>query len=34
MKTALQGGPLTQLVERISEHTLGTRDTNCLLRVS
>jgi hypothetical protein len=32
MRTALQGGPLTQLVERNSEHTLNTRDTNCVLR--
>lgn len=34
MKTALQGGPLTQLVERNNEHTLSTRDTNCVLRLA
>ena len=34
MKTALQGGPLTQLLERNSEHTLSTRDTNCVLGVA
>lgn len=34
MKTAFQGGPLTQLVERNNEHTLSMRDTNCVLRVA
>lgn len=32
MKTALQGGPLTQLLERHTEHTLGTRTTECVLK--
>jgi hypothetical protein len=30
--TARQGGPLTQLLERVSEHTLDTRGTTCSLR--
>lgn len=32
MRAALQGGPLTQLLERTREHTLATRDTRCVLR--
>jgi len=32
MQAALQGGPLTQLLERNAEHTLNTRDTRCVLR--
>jgi hypothetical protein len=31
MKAALQGGPLTQLLERVSEHTLGTNTVKCVL---
>lgn len=31
-KTALEGGPLAQLLERISEETLDTRSTFCVLR--
>jgi hypothetical protein len=31
MTAALQGGLLMQLLERHSEHTLGTRDTRCVL---
>ena len=34
MKTALQGGPLTQLLERNTEHTLGTRTSDCVLKVA
>ena len=34
MKAALQGGPLTQLLERNTEHTLGTRATGCVLKVA
>ena len=34
MKTALQGGPLTQLVERNREHVLSMRDTTCVLRAA
>lgn len=34
MKAALQGGPLSQLVERNSEHTLGTRTTECVVKVA
>jgi len=30
--SALQGGPLTQLLERVSEHTLDARGTACSLR--
>jgi hypothetical protein len=30
-KTALQGGPLTQLLERIAENTLSARDALCVL---
>ena len=31
-KTALEGGPLAQLLERVSEETLDTRSTQCVLR--
>ena len=31
-KTALDGGPLAQLLERLSEQTLETRGTLCILR--
>ena len=34
MRAALQGGPLTQLLERNTEHTLGTHDTHCVLRTA
>ena len=34
MKAALQGGPLSQLLERNSEHTLGTRVTECVLKAA
>lgn len=30
----LQGGPLTQLLERVSEETLGTGGTQCVLRAT
>ena len=30
-KNARQGGPLSQLIERVSEDTLGTRTTRCNL---
>jgi hypothetical protein len=30
--SARQGGPLTQMLERVSEHTLDTRGTACSLR--
>lgn len=30
--SALRGGPLTQLLERVSEHTLDTHGTACILR--
>jgi hypothetical protein len=33
-KTALEGGPLTQLLARLSEDTLAARGTFCELRVS
>lgn len=33
-KAALAGGPLTQLLERISEGTLNTRSTLCMLRAT
>ena len=33
-KTALDGGPLAQLLERLSEHTLETRGTLCILRAT
>jgi len=33
-KAAGQGGPLSQLLERMSEHTLNTRSTLCVLRVA
>jgi hypothetical protein len=32
--TALQGGPLSQLLERVSEGTLNSRSTLCMLRAS
>lgn len=31
-KTALEGGPLGQLIERMSEETLDTRSMLCMLR--
>ena len=31
-KTALEGSPLAQLLERMSEETLDTRSTLCMLR--
>jgi hypothetical protein len=31
-KSALDGGPLAQLLERVSEDTLETRGTLCILR--
>lgn len=34
MEAALQGGPLTQLLERNSEHTLGIRGPECVLKVA
>ena len=33
-KTALDGGPLAQLLERMSEDTLNTRSTRCALHAS
>lgn len=33
-KTALDGGPLAQLLERMSEDTLNTRSTLCVLRAT
>jgi hypothetical protein len=33
-KTALEGGPLAQLLERMSEDTLDTRSTLCVLRAT
>ena len=33
-KTALEGGPLGQLLERMSEETLDTRSTLCMLRAT
>jgi hypothetical protein len=32
-KTALEGGPLTQLLERAAEDTLSSRDTRCVLKL-
>jgi hypothetical protein len=32
MKEARRGGPLTQLLERATEHTLTTHGTQCVLR--
>ena len=32
MKDSLQGGPLTQLLERHSEHTLSMRGSECVLK--
>lgn len=31
-RNALSGGPLAQLLERMSENTLDSRDTSCRLR--
>ncbi|HEY7288558.1 MAG TPA: hypothetical protein VH583_01890 [Vicinamibacterales bacterium] len=31
-RNALEGGPLTQLLERVSEHTLDSRGLTCGLR--
>jgi hypothetical protein len=31
---ALEGGPLAQLLERVSEHGLDTRSTRCHLRAA
>ena len=33
-KTALEGGPLAQLLERMSEDTLDTRSALCVLRAT
>jgi hypothetical protein len=33
-KTVLQGGPLAQLLERVSEETLDTGGTQCVLRAT
>jgi hypothetical protein len=33
-KTVLQGGPLTQLIERVAEETLDSSGTLCLLRAT
>lgn len=33
-KTVLQGGPLAQLLERVSEETLDTAGTLCVLRAT
>lgn len=33
-KAALEGGPLAQLLERVSEDTLTTRNTLCVLRAA
>jgi hypothetical protein len=33
-KAALEGGPLAQLLERVSEGTLETRNTMCVLRAT
>lgn len=33
-KKALEGGPLTRLLERMADDTLDTRDTLCVLRDS
>jgi hypothetical protein len=33
-KTVLRGGPLTQLLERVSEETLNTGGTLCVLRTT
>jgi hypothetical protein len=33
-ETALEGGPLAQLLERMSEDTLNTRSTLCVLRAT
>ena len=33
-KSVGQGGPLAQLLERVSEDTLDTRSTLCLLRIA
>jgi hypothetical protein len=33
-KSAREGGPLAQLLERVSEHTVDTRNTRCVLLVA
>ena len=33
-KSVRQGGPLAQLLDRVSEDTLDTRSTLCLLRIA
>lgn len=33
-KKAYEGGPLSQLIERMAESTLGTRDIQCVMRSS
>lgn len=33
-RSALEGGPLAQLLERTSENSLDTRGTMCVLRVA
>ena len=33
-RTALEGGPLAQLLERMSEDSLDTRSTLCVLRAT
>jgi hypothetical protein len=33
-KSVREGGPLAQLLERVSENTLDTRNTLCLLRTA
>lgn len=32
LKDAKQGGPLSQLLERVSEDTLRTKDVHCIFR--
>ena len=34
IKAAREGGPLTQLLERNSEHILGTHSVQCVLKVA
>ena len=33
-RTALEGGPLAQLLERLSEEALNTRSTVCMMRAT
>jgi hypothetical protein len=33
-RTALEGGPLAQLLNRLSEETLSTRSTVCVMRAT